>query len=253
MTAAEWIDSLPRRHSAAMTRSEFLKAIRALSVRYVERRGALPDRSPIDSAGKRAAFAGFYAPLHFVTAQHVIAAIGAPPHIDTLIDAGCGTGVTSAAWALAAPSRPAIIGIDLNSWVLDDARANWRALDLDGRAVRADFVDRVEQLAAKSDRRASAATGLVFGWSLNELDAPARSRARAAVENLASRGVPILVLEPIARSLVPWWNDWAGSGRAHEWRFADALPASLATLSQEAGFSREELTVRSLTFNWPGT
>ena len=59
-----------------MTRSEFLKAIRALSARYVERRGALPDRSPLDSAGKRAAFAGFYAPLHFLTVRAVIGGAG---------------------------------------------------------------------------------------------------------------------------------------------------------------------------------
>jgi len=234
-----------------MTRSEFLKAIRALSARYVERHGSLPDRSPLDSAGKRAAFAGFYAPLHFVTAQHVMAAIGAPPGVDTLIDAGCGTGVAGAAWALASSARPAITGIDLNSWVLDDARANWRALDLDGRAVRGDFVERIEQLGAKSDRRPPASTGVVFGWSVNELDAPTRKRAQAAVQNLASRGVRILVLEPISRSLVPWWNEWASAGRASEWRFADALPPFLAELSDEAGFSRDELTVRSLTFNWP--
>ncbi len=71
-----------------MTRSEFLKAIRALSARYVERRGVLADRSPIDSAGKRAAFAGFYAPLHFLTVRAVVASPGRPA-AGNHIDRGC--------------------------------------------------------------------------------------------------------------------------------------------------------------------
>ena len=232
-----------------MTRPEFLKAIRALSARYVERHGSLPDRNPLDSAGKRAAFGGFYAPLHFVTAREVMKAIGAPAGVDMLIDAGCGTGVAGAAWALAAATPPALNGIDLNSWALDEARSTWRALDLDGRATRGDFVDRIAQLTDRRDR-SLATTGIVFGWSLNELDAPTRKRARTAIEAAASRGARVLVLEPISRSLVPWWNDWSAAGRVNEWRFADALPAFLAELSQEAGFSREELTVRTLAINW---
>ena len=87
MTPDAWLESLPARHAASMTRSEFLKAIRALSARYVERHGALPDRSPLDSAGKRAAFASFYAPLHFVTTQQIIASVGTPPEVETIIDA----------------------------------------------------------------------------------------------------------------------------------------------------------------------
>jgi SAM-dependent methyltransferase len=239
-----------------MTRSEFLKAIRALSVRYVERRGALPDRSPLDSAGKRAAFAGFYAPLHFLTAQRVIAELGGPPAVDSILDAGCGTGVASAAWALASARKPTIDGVDLNAWAVDEARATWRALDLDGRASRGDFVDRIDQLARRPARGSSSSTaGVVFGWSLNELDRPARDRARVAVEALASKGASILILEPIARSLVPWWSEWAQAatsrnGRDDEWRFEAALPPTLSELSNEAGFSKEELTVRSLAVNW---
>src|SRR6185503_19840169 len=62
---ASWLRALEQRHLANLTRQEFTRAVRALSARYVERRGQLPDRSLLDSAGKRAAFALFYAPLHF--------------------------------------------------------------------------------------------------------------------------------------------------------------------------------------------
>jgi hypothetical protein len=240
-----------------MTRPEFLKAIRALSARYVERRGTLPDRSPLDSAGKRAAFAAFYAPLHFVTARQVLANIGAPPGITTVVDAGCGTGVAGAAWALACTEPPTIAGVDLNAWALDEARETWRALGLRGRASRSDFVSHLEQLAAKPMRGVPPFhTGIVCGWSVNELDPRNRARAAAAVDALAARGLRILIIEPISRSLVPWWDDWASravsrGGRTDEWRFADVLPPFLAALSVDAGFARAELTARSLCFNWP--
>ena len=81
---------------------KFLKAVRALSARYVERRAGLADRSPLDSAGKRAAFAAYYAPLHFLTTREVVRASGAASadSIDRILDLGCGTGAASAAWAL---------------------------------------------------------------------------------------------------------------------------------------------------------
>jgi len=70
-----WLTALQDRHRSSLTSAEFLKALRALSARYVERRSQLRDRSPLDSAGKRAAFAAFYAPLHFVTTQAVLRAL----------------------------------------------------------------------------------------------------------------------------------------------------------------------------------
>jgi hypothetical protein len=259
LKADAWLESLPVRHAAGMTRSEFLKAIRALSARYVERRGSLPDRSPIDSAGKRAAFAAFYAPLHFLTARLVLRDIGTPADVTSLVDAGCGTGVAGAAWALASSAAPALTGIDLNSWALDEARVTWRTLELGGRASRGDLVAKLDELVARPARgHSTAALGVVLGWSLNELDAATGRRARATIEALASRGARILIIEPIAKSLVPWWDDWAASssaigGRADTWRFASALPPFLDALSDEAGFARTELTARTLTFNWKGS
>src|ERR1700759_673735 len=98
--AAGWIEALQPRHRGAFTNPEFLKAVRALSARYVERRGELPDRSPLDSAAKRAPFAAFYGPLPFLTVARIVEALGltgitAP----SILDLGCGTGVASAAWA----------------------------------------------------------------------------------------------------------------------------------------------------------
>ena len=137
----EFLEALERRHLANLTRPEFTKAVRALSIRYVERRGQLPTRSPLDSAGKRAAFGLFYAPLHMLTVEAAVAAVAADARPTHLIDLGCGTGVCSAAWAMSLPSpRPSIDGYDLHPWALDEARWNWRTLGLQGRAVRLDAV-----------------------------------------------------------------------------------------------------------------
>ena len=50
-----WIADLEQRHLADLTFTEVVRALRALSSTYVERRERLTTRSAFDSAGKRAA------------------------------------------------------------------------------------------------------------------------------------------------------------------------------------------------------
>lgn len=246
MTAESWIDALLARHTAALTTSEFNRALRALSARYVERRGALTTRSPIDSAGKRSAFAAFYAPLHFLTTREIVRALGPQSErVDAIIDLGCGTGVASAAWAFECPVRPKLQGIDKDDWATGEAKWNWRVLGLAGRANRGDFVRTVEELAG------GAHTGIIAGWSINELDAASRERVLPALLAAATRGASVLIIEPLARGVTPWWDDWAKAfaavgGRADEWKFAVSLPPQLARIDETAGFSREGLGARTL-------
>src|SRR4026209_95196 len=91
--------ALEARHLADLRVPEVTRALRALSSAYVERRRQTMARAgghvhgALDTAGKRAAFALFYAPLHFIAVSEVIRARGAhtvPPK--TIIDLGCGTG-----------------------------------------------------------------------------------------------------------------------------------------------------------------
>jgi hypothetical protein len=249
-----WLDALVARHGAAMTRPEFLKAIRALSARYVERRSVLADRSPLDSAGKRSAFAGFYAPLHFLTMRAIVRALKAEAvAVDAIVDLGCGTGVSGIAWACEAARPPAIEGIDQSAWTLDEARQNWRELGLRARARRGDLVGELERLASSSHGAADARRGLVLGWSLNELTRDARERADRAIHALAARQMRIIIVEPIGRRLVPWWDEMAAraaraGARSDEWRFDDPLPEALAALDRDAGFQREGLTTRSVAW-----
>jgi hypothetical protein len=245
---AAWLEALERRHLANLTRQEFTRAVRALSARYVERRRQLPDRSPLDSAGKRAAFALFYAPLHFVTAKAALAHVGVRTDLGAITDLGCGTGVCGAAWALLHESTPAITGIDTNAWTLDEARWNWRTMGLQGQAVRGDLLAGVTRLLKQSDA-ALARTGIIAGWALNELDTAARAKVLDAIDALVTRGASLVILEPLARGVAPWWDDWAArlaprGVKAGDVKLDIALPQPLAGFSDAAGFRKQELGVR---------
>jgi hypothetical protein len=247
----DWLTALHNRHVAPLRPQEFTRALRALSARYVERRNVLVDRSPLDSAGKRAAFAAFYAPLHFFTVGEVAGALHADTlPIDRLVDLGCGTGVASAAWALSLRQPARILGSDTSGWALDEARWNWRQLSVRGRGERRDFVSEASALAERAATEIRA-TGIVAGWSANELPGDARDRLLRALLAVANRGAAVLVIEPLARSATPWWDGWAqafigAGGRADEWKFDVALPPALAKLDESAGFNREGLGARSL-------
>jgi SAM-dependent methyltransferase len=239
------------RHAAAFRRPELLKAIRALSARYVETRATLPARSPLDSAGKRAAFAAFYGPLHFLTTRKVVRALGLHRRpLRRIADLGCGTGVAGAGWAVElAPRGVELDGVDASAWAVSETAWTWRTLGYRGRVRRGDLVRAAETLARSATL---ADTGVVLGWSVNELTPEARERLLPLLVNLIGRGASLLVVEPIARRLVPWWDDWsaaclAAGGRSDEWRFAAALPDPLADLDEAAGFQRGDLTARTLS------
>jgi hypothetical protein len=90
---AAWIAALDARHLATLTPSEVARALRALSSCYVERRDKLAGGQALATAGKRAAFALFYAPIHFLLTQQMVRALApAPARVTDLLDLGCGTG-----------------------------------------------------------------------------------------------------------------------------------------------------------------
>ncbi len=245
-----WLPALLDRHRLALSTSEFLKAVRALSARYVERRSELGQRSPTDSAGKRAAFSGFFAPLHFLTVQAAVRALGAADvGIDQIVDLGCGTGVGAAAWALACPIPATISGVDRETWALDEARWNWLQLGLVGRPRRGDLVTATSELLEAPRRRRSQA--LLFAWSVNEIGKDNRQRLLGVLLDAAAAGTPILIIEPLSRRATPWWPDWASKwheagGRSDEWKFPADLPPALDEISRAAGFQREALGARTL-------
>ena len=256
--AERFIAALLDRHAAPLRRSEFLKAIRALSARYVERRATLADRSPLDSAGKRAAFAAYYAPMHYLTVWHVLGTLQSPntPPLTRLVAPGCGTGVAGAAWAKRHPGA-SVQGVDRSGWAVEEAAWTYRTLGISGRATRGDLVRSAEALAAPKPGAAYVRqTGVILAWSGNELDAPARNRLLGTLVELGRTGASVLIVEPISRRAAPWFDDWAAviakaGGRHDDWSFDEPRPAALSRIDIEVGFDRAALTARSLAINLP--
>lgn len=245
---AQWLAALEQRHLASLTKQEFTRAVRALSARYVERRGQLPDRSPLDSAGKRAAFALFYAPLHFLTAEVALARSGVRTDLTALVDLGCGTGVCGAAWARMHEVPPSITGVDANAWAVDEARWNWRTLGLRGHAVRGDLLTIARGLL-RQPTSTLATTGLIAGWTINELAKNDRDQLLDVLDQLLDRGATMVILEPLARGVAPWWEEWATRLAPRGVHEGDVkaevdLPAPLDAFSDAAGFRKKELGVR---------
>ena len=240
---AAWFDALERRHLADLTFAEVGRALRALSSCYVERRGRLAGGSALDGAGKRAAFALYYGPLHFLLLRHIVGTIGGQLAPDvTILDVGCGTGVAGAAWALGSGPGAQVKGVDRSAWAVAEAEWTWRTLGVSGRARR------VDALAPAWPRTRLA---IVAAFTANELPAEGRARLRERLEERAGLGDAILVVEPVARGVAPWWNEWrdrwsAFGVRDDEWRIQVPLPDIVARLDRAVGMRHEELTGRSL-------
>jgi hypothetical protein len=238
-----WLTALDERHLADLTPSEVARALRALSSCYVERRDKLERGGPLDSAGKRAAFALFYGPLHFIVTREVVRAL---PHaadgLQHLIDLGCGTGSAGAAWALEGGDTR-VTGVDRNPWTVSEANWTYRTLAVTGRAVKQDI--------GTAAIRGGAATGVLAAYAVNELPDQIRAALLPRLIAAHAQGGRVLVIEPIARRHAPWWNTWqksfvAAGGRPDEWRFRVELPDRQRSLARAAGLDPRELTARSL-------
>lgn len=240
---AAWLTALEQRHFGELTPPEVARALRALSSCYVERRSKLTQGGALDSAGKRAAFALFYAPVHFLIAREVIRGIpGAPDDLTRVLDLGCGTGAASAAWALAA-GRARVAGVDINGWAVGEANWTYRQFGLSGRASIGD-VARIE-LPAGDD------CAIIAAYTVNELRVDTRSALLPRLLEAHTGGTRILILEPIARRMSSWWDEWEDSfvkagGEAGEWRFSIVLPERQRALGRAAGLDPRELTARTL-------
>jgi hypothetical protein len=218
------------------------RAVQALSSLYVERRDSIDRNSPFGGAGKRAAFAMYFAPLHFLLVREVVRTLDARlPKSTPILDLGCGTGVAGGAWAKQFDHPAKVMGIDRNSWALKECKWTYEQLGIQGTVRKADL----------QTVRIPPATAVIAAFTINELNPELRERFHTEFVRTAKSGAPILVVEPIARRVAHWWEDWAVEwrkmgGRADEWRFQVALPARLSLMDRAAGLEHRELTGRSL-------
>jgi len=236
-----WFQALEKRHIGKLSFQEVRRSVQALSSLYVERRRRIVRGSPLDGSGKRAAFAFFFGPLHFLLVREIVQALEAEvPQGRPILDLGCGTGVSGAAWSLSVETAPRLIGVDRHPWALQECKWTYQQLGIQGltRAVDLDTTP----IAGKA--------AVIAAFTINELAPETRDRFRNKLLN-PSRTGPVLVIEPIARPLTPWWDEWtrdclAMGGREDEWRFRVNLPERLALMDRAAGLDHRELTARSL-------
>jgi hypothetical protein len=237
-----WLAALEKRHLADLKPSQAARALRALSSCYVERRAKLARGGALESAGKRAAFALFYGPLHLLVTREIVRAIEPARYVAQILDLGCGTGAAGAAWAVES-GRCTINGIDRHPWAVAEANWTYRAFGITGYALQGD-IDR----APIRGRRGH---GILAAYSVNELTDDVRRSLLTRLVEAHQRGSRVLVIEPIAKRLAPWWPEWAdacmaGGGRVDEWRFPIDLPERQRQLGKSAGLDPRELTARSL-------
>jgi hypothetical protein len=240
-----WLSDAEQRHLADLTFPEVSTGLRALSSAYVERRQRLGEGAALDGAGKRAAFALFYSPLHFLVIGAIVRALpGAlgDHSTTTLVDLGCGTGAGGAAWGSACARPPRVVGVDRHPWALAEAARTYRAFGLTARTIRGDVA---------SVALPKGPASWLAAFALNELHDESRDLLMRRLLERAASGDRLLIVEPIAGLVARWWGRWRRDvegmgGRADEWRFRIALPAIVAKLDRAAKLDHRELTARSL-------
>jgi SAM-dependent methyltransferase len=239
----DWIERIQTRYRETLTFAEIRKGVVALSRIYVEERRRIERGAVFDGAGKRAAFACYYSPLHFLVVRKLVASLGAERvPARRILDLGCGLGVAAAAWATVCAAKPEVVGLEKNSWAAAEARWLLAALDIRGRILQKPLQD--FPAAASGD-------AIVAAYSVNELDAEGRGKLLERLLEAAKQGAAVLIVEPLARRALPWWQEWQEaflerSGRADEWRLAAELPPSIALFDRASGLDHRELTARSL-------
>ncbi|MDH4063803.1 MAG: methyltransferase domain-containing protein [Acidobacteriota bacterium] len=242
-----WMTRLEARHLANLQFSEVSRALRALSSAYVERRQtALAAHRVLDGTGKRAAFALYYGPLHFLATAHVLEAIlpgwpGPDSAEWPVLDLGCGTGAAGAAAALATRA-PSVLGLDTLPWALDQARETYTTFGLNGTVTRGSAA------RIRPPRRPAL---IVLSYVVNELPEAERSELRQSLMHAVRLGSHALILEPLARSAAPWWPEWVRAfaplgARADEWKLTVTPPPLVCRLGEAAGLTSTRVNLRTL-------
>ncbi len=243
-----WLEALEARQTADLRFSEVTRALRALSSAYVERRTtALAEHRALDGAGKRAAFALYYGPLHFLLVQAIARVVAPAVRSGLVVDLGCGTGVAGAAIASVTTPPSRVLALDTHPWTLEEARFTYRAFSLDAD------IRRQHATQARIPRDASF---VVAAFVVNELKEEDRRAMLETLLTAAARGVHVLVIEPISHRVSPWWPEWTAAflrigGRADEWRIPIELPPIVKRLARATGLRPEVLTARSLFLGLP--
>jgi len=238
-----WIQGVAERQP--LSTSETRKGVRALSARYVEGRiGPGVGGGALAGAGLRAAFATYYAPLHFLIAFAATVSLPAAfrSGLRRVVDLGTGTGAVGAASALAVGGVE-VFALDRSAWALGEALRTFAALGVRGRTRRVQLPSGVPRLGP-GDLVAA-------GFVLNECGPEARERLIGLLARALRAQARVLVLEPLARGIAPWWEDLAaelapaGAGTT-VMKWAIERPEWIERLDTAAGLDHREIGARVL-------
>ena len=241
-----WFAELELRQFENLRFSEIRRALQALSSLYVQNRDRITSGSALDGTGKRAAFALFYGPLHFLAVRYILEQLRPiRPFPGRIIDLGCGSGSAGAAWALATGRKSSIHGFDLHPWAVKEAAWTYEQFGLKHQTSRRDAAK--VPMPGRRD-------ALLAAWSINEMRKNIRQGVLPRLLESANKGAEILIVEPVARSATPWWTEWAKKftaigGRVDEWVFRPEMPESLRLLDKAARLNHSRYKIRSMSVN----
>ena len=200
-----WVTGSSARALESLTFAEIRKGAQALSSLYVERRGEgrVAERS-VEGRGKRAAFATYYAPLHFLATAGVVLQAGEEflSEVERVHDLGCGTGAAGAAVAALAARPIELRGLDRSGWALAEAKQSYAEFGARARVKRG-------TLPRDWPRKLGPGDLVVLGWMVNELADAQRDQVLEAAGRAVEGGAKLLLLEPLAGRVSPWWSEWS--------------------------------------------
>jgi hypothetical protein len=135
-----------------------------------------------------------------------------------------------------------VVGIDRHPWVLKEAALTYRDFGLSARIRQGDIA---------SESLPGTPASILAAFALNELPPEKRETLLERLVARARIGDRLLIVEPLAKFVAPWWAKWraevlSAGGREDEWRFRIERPALVAKLDRAAGLDHRELTGRSL-------
>jgi hypothetical protein len=92
---------------------------------------------------------------------------------------------------------------------------------------------------------------VLAAFVVNELAKESRESLLKQAIGHVEAGGSLLIVEPLARFVAPWWAEWTAAmegrgGRADEWRCRPAVPAIVQRLARAAGLDCREQTGRTL-------
>ena len=173
MTAFDtWMQDLEARHLSELRFPEVSRALRALSSTYIERRRTIHHGAALAGAGKRAAFALFYGPLHYLIVDEVV----------RQLDSGTGQGASARRPRMRHRRRRRGVGrvrltpvqrspIDRNPWSLAEAARTYRTFEVPVRTRQDDMT---------SAPVARAAAAMLAAFCGQRADRRRRARATAS-------------------------------------------------------------------------